>query len=245
MQATSITRAALAVVLLAALLAAAASGCRAEEEPLVLSAPWDDGEVSRLEVLAADTGTEIAGWVITMAAAPDGGWVITTEMSAPGMTEVSSVHVRAADLLPLSIDYELESAQAQATYTGLYGEEDLVITATVNGEAQSPTVKLPEPPYFDNEQVVPTLRAMPLAEGWETALNIVGSKSATKGRITVKVAGREEVTVPAGTFDCWKVELVGMEQAAWISVDPPHQLVRYENTRAKTLSRLVDYLPGQ
>jgi len=187
MQATSITRAALAVVLLAALLAAAASGCRAEEEPLVLSAPWDDGEVSRLEVLAADTGTEIAGWVITMAAAPDGGWVITTEMSAPGMTEVSSVHVRAADLLPLSIDYELESAQAQATYTGLYGEEDLVITATVNGEAQSPTVKLPEPPYFDNEQVVPTLRAMPLAEGWETALNIVGSKSATKGRITVKV----------------------------------------------------------
>jgi len=235
----------LAGTLAVAVLATAASGCRREEEPLVLTAPWGDGEMSRFEVVNSDTGASLVDWVISIAAASDGGWVITLETSAQATREFSSVHVAAGTLLPLSIEYSLESPQVNATYTGIYQEEDLVISATVNGETQNPTVKLPGPPYFENEQFVATLRALPLAEGWERSLNIIVSRTASKASLPVKVAAREQVTVPSGTFDCWKVELAGTGQAAWINVEAPHQLVRYENVPAKTVSELVEYQPGQ
>jgi len=233
------------VTVLALAVLAAAAGCRPpEEQPLVLTVPWRDGETSRLEVVNSETGTLVAEWRIEMAAAPDGGWVITSETWSPQGSELSAVRVASGTLLPQTIDYTLESPQMKATLTGRYGEKELVISATVNGEAQEATVRLPAPPYFDNEQFVATLRAFPLAEGWERAVNLIVSKSATKARLTVRVVGREEVTVPLGRFDCWKVELVGVGQTAWVNAEAPHQLVQYENSGAKTLSRLVEFEPG-
>ncbi|MFZ5924407.1 MAG: hypothetical protein ACOYW4_04105 [Bacillota bacterium] len=49
------------------------------------------------------------------------------------------------------------------------------------------------------------------------------------------------MTVPAGTYDAWVVELKGTSQFAWISSSAPHELVRYENKQAGTVSELVEY----
>jgi hypothetical protein len=44
----------------------------------------------------------------------------------------------------------------------------------------------------------------------------------------VKVVGQEQVEVPAGTFDCYKVELSPVNQTFWYSTDAHHYPVKFE-----------------
>ncbi|MEW6227140.1 MAG: hypothetical protein AB1700_03460 [Bacillota bacterium] len=52
-----------------------------------------------------------------------------------------------------------------------------------------------------------------------------------------------EKTVSSQTWGhvLWVVELKGTSQFAWISASAPHELVRYENKQAGTVSELVEY----
>ncbi len=235
-----------AVVLAAALgLVVALAGCRPKAAPVTLTAPWLAGEKSVLEVKDG-SGGHIGDWTMGVEAGAAGeAWVLTNLNTGNG-SEWSAVHV-GADLVPLRIDYELKDAagEAVATLQGVYSGGKLAITAKVRGQDQTATVKLPAPPYFDNEQFVTTLRALPLAEGFQTVLNDIVSKNGAKTQLTAAVTGRETVTVPAGTFDCWIVELRGANQRAWIAAAPPRQLVKYTNDAAKTVSELKEYTPGQ
>jgi membrane protease YdiL (CAAX protease family) len=45
--------------------------------------------------------------------------------------------------------------------------------------------------------------------------------------VAILVVAREPITVPAGDFTAWRVEVVG-EGVAWYDVQPPHTLLRYE-----------------
>lgn len=55
------------------------------------------------------------------------------------------------------------------------------------------------------------LQAAPLDSTWQANVRVLGTdttgKKATNRRVTMKVTGEEKVTVPAGTFDTWKVTL--------------------------------------
>jgi hypothetical protein len=56
----------------------------------------------------------------------------------------------------------------------------------------------------------------------------VGSEG--HGRIlTLAVTGEESVTVPAGTFACWRLEVTGGEQGMtfFVSKDAPYIVVKY------------------
>ena len=55
--------------------------------------------------------------------------------------------------------------------------------------------------------------------------------SGTKGGVTVvtlAVAGTEKLTVPAGTFDAYRVELTGSERPAtlWVTTTAPHRVLK-------------------
>lgn len=51
--------------------------------------------------------------------------------------------------------------------------------------------------------------------------------------VTITITEKEQVEVPAGLFDCWKLELKvpGQRQYVWYSVDSPHYLVKYDNSQ--------------
>ena len=51
------------------------------------------------------------------------------------------------------------------------------------------------------------IAALPLAEGYETVYRNFDLQKAKEKLMSVKVLGAESVTVPAGTFDAWKVEV--------------------------------------
>jgi hypothetical protein len=47
----------------------------------------------------------------------------------------------------------------------------------------------------------------------------------------LKVVDSEQVTVPAGTYQAWKLEIDsgGETQTAWYAADATHLLLRYDN----------------
>ncbi len=64
-----------------------------------------------------------------------------------------------------------------------------------------------------------------------------------------KFLGTEEVTVPAGTFDCYKLKVeasgglikrVTSAYYFWFEKEPPHQFVKYQDEDGKTVTELVE-----
>ncbi len=55
----------------------------------------------------------------------------------------------------------------------------------------------------------------------------------TQLTVTLAVKRKEQVTVPAGTFDTWRVEIHAgdVHQVAWIADTSQHPLVQYDNSR--------------
>ena len=82
------------------------------------------------------------------------------------------------------------------------------------------------PPVFDNEQCVQLFRRLPLAEGFKTEFNVVTSLGGSKLTLGIEVPEKETLTVPAGTFDCFKVVL-NIGQTFWISADEHRYVVRF------------------
>ena len=82
---------------------------------------------------------------------------------------------------------------------------------------------------YDNEEAAQLIRRLPLAADYQTTLRIfTGLGGGNIIPLGVKVVGEEKVEVPAGTFDCYKVELSPVNQTFWYSTDAHHYLVKFE-----------------
>jgi tetratricopeptide (TPR) repeat protein len=75
-----------------------------------------------------------------------------------------------------------------------------------------------EGPVFDNASVVHLTRRLPLAEGYEVTLPVMVTFVGGLTPIDVTVKGIESVTVPAGTFECFKVSF-SIGETHWYSTD--------------------------
>ncbi len=82
---------------------------------------------------------------------------------------------------------------------------------------------------YDNEQALQLIRRLPLAEGYSATLPIFTVQGGQTVNVEIKVVGRETVTVPAGEFDCFKIDLSippVLQQNYWISTDSRRAFVR-------------------
>lgn len=68
-----------------------------------------------------------------------------------------------------------------------------------------------------------------------------------------KYLGTETVTVPAGTFDCYKLEVsasgglikrVASKYYFWYDKKPPYQFVKYQDEDAKDVTELMEIKPN-
>lgn len=60
----------------------------------------------------------------------------------------------------------------------------------------------------------------------------------------VRVMGVEEVTVPAGTFQAYRVQIAGSEpQTVWARVEAPHVLIKLEPAGQLLTLELVSLPP--
>ena len=83
--------------------------------------------------------------------------------------------------------------------------------------------------------------ALPLADGKTFTMNVFSSGEGVTKLLTVKVAGVENITVPAGTFPAYRLELSGLQLPVVMHVtrDLPRRLLRIEPVGAPLVFELV------
>ncbi len=103
------------------------------------------------------------------------------------------------------------------------------VELTMVGKDDVKTLKLNGPTY-DNEQAAQVFRRLPLAEGYEGTLNIVTTLGRGLVPIELKCSAVETIEVPAGKFECFKLELSVLNQTFWISTGEKREIVRFEGS---------------
>jgi hypothetical protein len=131
------------------------------------------------------------------------GWRATDTMQTP-MGEVSDVTLldsRTFTVLRRSIkqgpvQIEVQVRDGKATGTMQMGAQSRPIEVTLDG-----------PLFADGAGSGQVLAGLPLAEGYTAAYRTLDLQTQKTVLYALKVTGSETVTVPAGTFECWRVEI--------------------------------------
>ena len=202
-----------------------ATGCGTPEvQPLLPNAaPWQDGEVSVFRVLNPDddyVGT--VRYAISRGTETD-GWTIQRETVALGDDETVIVNTTGPNLRPASVRLTRNSAQGTERVNTVFdGAQVNMELTTVRDVTTYQTEQVPTDAR-DQRTVLMLARMLPLASGYAVRFNSYLPVADRLDRITLAVRGREQVSVPAGTFDTWRVRLdTGDSQTeAWIGVDAP------------------------
>jgi hypothetical protein len=186
--------------------------------------PWVDGERMQLNIALA-TGAELGTteYRADLVLQPNGSnvWRVGCRMLA-GVQSVSSVDVDPDTFRPLSSRWKHSLlGEVSATYDG-----DQVRLQRV-GKTEPETTTL-DGIVYDNEEVMHTVRRLPLQGGYKTTLPVFTTMVGNTVHIPLEVTGMEAVEVPAGKFDCYRVHLGLVNQTFWFSNDAHRYLVKFD-----------------
>jgi hypothetical protein len=97
-------------------------------------------------------------------------------------------------------------------------------TMSMNGNEKPISADLGGPLFGDAAGAMEAIACLPLAEGYATSFRNFDVQKGKEKVMALKVVGVESVTVPAGTFDSYKVELSSVDggddkQTIWIAKD--------------------------
>jgi hypothetical protein len=95
---------------------------------------------------------------------------------------------------------------------------------SMSGQDRPINADLDGPLFADGAGSSQSIAALPLAEGYSTVFLNFDIQKAKSKTMQLKVLGTESVTVPAGTFDSFKVEIASADgaekQTLWVSKSP-------------------------
>jgi hypothetical protein len=85
------------------------------------------------------------------------------------------------------------------------------------------------------------LPALPLEAGKSLPVSMFVEGQARVVAVTLKVGAAEKVTVPAGEFDAYRVEMTGGPQplTLWVTTATPRRVVKVEPTGQPVVIELV------
>jgi len=216
---------------LVALLALAA--CASQTQPpakVDLKVPWPDHE-SVSYVIQDQTGKQLG--TAEMQVAKEGEQYTLRHAYEIGSTkDTMAVQVRASDLKPIGEHREINQPNGTVVIDTSYRDGKLSVKAkTPDGKEQSAETDVPADAY-DNDEALFFWRTLPYADGFKFTYTNIVAANVLKPQATLSVVGREKVSVPAGEYDCWKVQLEAgqAKQTLWYAVAAPHYLVKYDNT---------------
>jgi hypothetical protein len=167
----------------------------------------------------------------------DTGYVFRSETVAGGVSNTTMTSVD-KDLRPLGDTIEISgTGTSDLALVKVYDNGAIRIQAKTAEGTQTASVGYP-PNAWDNDQLLMSIRALPLAVGYTFKVPIYAGSTAPVN-VTINVIGTETIDAPAGSFNTYKVELdYGQgQQYLWYAVDPPHYLVEYE--RSEGPQRLI------
>jgi len=222
----------LLILPLLAILCLAGAGCcpSAVATLTVFQIPWPDEEVTRYTIEDQD-GNAMGSGELTIEKEDDTYLLVQHfHITAEQAVQHITLSVSAADLKPVSGNQTIQMPGMVASLVTNYSNGQVSVNATVDGDEQSAEFDIPDDAY-DNDEVFFLLRTIPLEVGYSATYTNVVPAYALTPKATVTVVGEEEVTAPAGSFNCYKLELsaAGAVQYMWYGVDEPHYLIKYDN----------------
>lgn len=133
------------------------------------------------------------------------GFVVTERAQLP-MGEATDRTLLAGESL---IVLKRSIAQGPITINFTVAEGRARGEMTVSGQPKPIDVALEGDLFADGAGAHLVVGALPLAAGYQTAFRNLDVQTQAVKVMELKVVGEESVTVPAGTFDAWKVEIAG------------------------------------
>lgn len=173
------------------------------------------------------------GWQVISTARDGAGWMLGDALSIEGMVSQSSV-------IRLDANLDETSLRQEGTMMGKPMRIALDARGTrVTGEALTPSNPsgilnidaARAPGLVDDNAVTPLLAFVRWRDGFAASFPVLLSGKGTADEFSTRVLGAEQVTVPAGQFDTWRVEL-RMSQSrmiANITTAAPYRIVRMSN----------------
>jgi hypothetical protein len=163
----------------------------------------------------------------------DGGNLVlgTHYENGGGNSDTTSVVVDPQTLKPISSLrlIENDNPDDEDRIEAQYSDEGVLI-ATGTGDKQS-GLSLKEHSY-DNDTSLFLWRTIAFEEGYEASYITVLTNQRNDHQVVLRVPRKETVTVPAGEFTAWRLEIVtsNARQVAWYADTPERPLVRYDNS---------------
>jgi hypothetical protein len=189
----------------------------------LLPAPWVDGEEMHYNV-KLPTGFKIGAARHVVAAGERDDrkiWRFDSNVLGGNMSW-SRIEVDAASFKPIRCLWKHSMIGEYDTTYGSGGAD-----VRVKGKEEVKHFDL-QGAVYDNEQFLLLVRRLPLATGYVTTIRIfIGLGGGSQLPLELTVPARESVTVPAGTFDAFKVAL-NIGQTLWISADEHRYPVKME-----------------
>ncbi len=191
-------------------------------------APWADGERQAYRLVNED-GDELGEAVLSVAI--DGELTtLVQEFLSGEAADTTTVKVDSVTLKPVTSERDIREPDGDEERIEVeYTENDVLIR---QGDDKQSGLSVPEHSY-DNDTSLFLWRTLPFADGYEGSYNTIITNHRTKQKVNLRVAGLESVTVPAGTFEAWRLVITtsNARQIAWFTNTPERQLVRYDNDR--------------
>jgi len=242
-----------------AMLSLALSACGGSANPklvkVVSNVPWTGNETINYNIV--DQGGDLTGrcQLDTKVETAPGRTTLVQDCANAGDKEPGRYRddrtaiVESQTLKPISATRTTSDAQkhTQTTFTSTYGPTQVKFQANDNGtlhgttrDLPKPSDKSPDPGYYDDEELFWIVRGITFEKGWEGAYIDVNASNGQTITAQFKVDDQEKVTVPAGTYTTWKVQLStsSVTQFFWIDASSPHLVIQavVEDTTYKLTS---------
>ena len=209
-------------------------------------APWADGEVSVYEV--TDLNEQYAGTAqFTIIAGGDqvseSGWTIYRVINAQGETEMVEVQVDTKSLRPkfasLMRTKEDTSQRVETIYDG--SQADLTLTTDMDVTTYE-RINIPSDAR-DQRTLLQLVRALPLESRYATRISSFLPITGVLQRVVLSVSGQEQVSVPAGSFQTWHIQIDEgeIQSEAWVHTERPYQLIKFIDGRTQGTFELTEY----
>ncbi len=149
-----------------------------------------------------------------------GSWIATDVTDTPNgtLTEVATLEKGTLIALKLSLK------QGPVAVDLSFSSDKAVGNVNLNGQDRPISVDLGGPLFADAAGAKQSVSCLPLAEGYRTTFRNFDVQKQKVKLMQLMVSGVEKVTVPAGTFDAYKVEISSADGGAdketlWVGRD--------------------------
>lgn len=148
------------------------------------------------------------GWAITdTATTPGSGGAPAGTVTDRGLVDKATLQLKRRTLQqgPNTIDYDVKGGRAVGQFL-------------VSGQAHPFSVDLGGSLFNDGPGVYQTMATLPFAPGYVAAYRSFDVQVQRVQTVRLRVVGSGPVTVPAGTFDAFEVDLTGSDDGAKTTV---------------------------